>query len=109
MTGRTAIVLGVGSCSGLGAAVARRFAREGLGMIVAGRMEERLDAVASKINEAGAMVQPVAANVTREADVVRLFRIATSEGGCPELVVYDVGNNAMVPLLQVSPGFFESI
>ena len=44
MDGR-AIVLGVGARAGLGAALCRRFAREGLRVFVAGRTAEKLDVV----------------------------------------------------------------
>lgn len=106
----TAVVVGVGARSGLGAALARRFAREGLRVYVAGRTAERLEAIAAEIHDTGGIAHPVVTDVTREAEVIRLFRVAASaEGGFPELVVYNIGNNAMVPLLQVSVDFFESI
>jgi len=38
---QTAVVVGVGSSAGLGAALARRFANEGLRVIVAGRTAAR--------------------------------------------------------------------
>lgn len=109
MIDRTAVVVGVGARAGLGAALARRFAREGLRVIVAGRTAERLQAVATEIQEAGGHVVPIVTDVTREAEVVKLFAAAAASEGCPELVVYNVGNNAMVPLLQLSQDIFESL
>ena len=44
--GKVAIVLGASSAVGIGAEVARRFAREGARVIVAARREERLRAIA---------------------------------------------------------------
>ena len=41
-----AVVIGVGAETGLGAALARRFAREGLRVTIAGRTLDRLRAVA---------------------------------------------------------------
>ena len=66
---RTAVVVGVGARSGLGAALAYRFAQEELRVIVAGRTAERLEAVVAEIQEAGGMAQAVVTDVTREADV----------------------------------------
>ena len=47
-----AIVVGVGASRGLGAALARRFAREGLHVMIAGRTQARLEQVASEIRDA---------------------------------------------------------
>ncbi|MFP6626332.1 MAG: SDR family NAD(P)-dependent oxidoreductase, partial [Deltaproteobacteria bacterium] len=45
----SALVIGVGATQGLGAALCRRFAREGMQVFVAGRSPEKLDAVAASI------------------------------------------------------------
>ena len=109
MSERTAVVVGVGSGAGLGAALAHRFVREGLRVILAGRTAERLEAVATAIQQAGGSAQPVVMDATSEAEVTNLFRVASAEGACLELVVYNVGSNARIPFLQISPDFFESI
>jgi NADP-dependent 3-hydroxy acid dehydrogenase YdfG len=46
---QTAVVVGVGSSAGLGTALARRFAKEGLRVLVAGRTAARLATVATEI------------------------------------------------------------
>ena len=51
MSKGTAVVVGVGAETGLGAALARRFAREGLRVVIAGRTEKRLRAIAAGIHE----------------------------------------------------------
>jgi short-subunit dehydrogenase len=66
----------VGASQGLGAALARRFAREGIEVFVAGRMRERLEAVAAEIRRAGGLASAVVADTTQAADVVRLFDAA---------------------------------
>lgn len=109
MAERTAIVVGVGARSGLGAALAHRFAQEGLRVIVVGRSVERLQAVVSSIDAAGGSARAVVADATCEDAVADLFAPAIAEGWSLELVVYNVGSNAMVPLLEISPDFFESI
>ncbi|CAG9250763.1 hypothetical protein PCAR4_290025 [Paraburkholderia caribensis] len=50
---KVAWVAGVGASSGLGAAVARRFAKEGFTVAITGRTVERLRAVAAEINDNG--------------------------------------------------------
>ena len=49
----TAIVVGVGSEQGLGAALSRRFAREGYNVVVSGRTEAKLARVVRTIIDDG--------------------------------------------------------
>jgi NAD(P)-dependent dehydrogenase (short-subunit alcohol dehydrogenase family) len=93
---KTAVVVGVGSSAGLGAALARRFAKEGLRVVVAGRTAARLATVTTEIRNAGGSAEVVVADATREADVVSLLNEA-SQRGTLSLVAYNVGNNAMIP------------
>jgi NADP-dependent 3-hydroxy acid dehydrogenase YdfG len=75
-------LIGVGASAGLGAAVARRFAREGLTVAVSGRTVQRIEAVAAEIREAGGSAFAVPADVSRESEVeaasVRLSREGSS-------------------------------
>ena len=105
---KIALVAGVGSSSGLGAALARRLAREGLLVFVAGRTEERLEKVAAEIIAARGKAVAVAADVTSEKDVIRLLSRA-EESGSLDLVVYNAGGNATSSLLQLKRSEFESL
>ena len=49
----TALVIGVGSENGVGGAVCRRFAREGLHVVVGGRTEKKVSAVAEALRVRG--------------------------------------------------------
>jgi NAD(P)-dependent dehydrogenase (short-subunit alcohol dehydrogenase family) len=104
---RTAIVLGVGASQGLGGALARRFAREGLHVLVAGRTAAKLEALAAEIRAAGGRATPVVADATQSGDIARLFDAAEAAGGAPALAVYNAGNNRISPLLEMSDAFFE--
>jgi NAD(P)-dependent dehydrogenase (short-subunit alcohol dehydrogenase family) len=104
----TALVVGVGAESGLGAGLARRFAREGLRVVIAGRTEERLQAAATHIRSAGGSVVVKAADATSEADVTALFDEATKENNL-ELVAYNVGNNFAAPALETETRLFEDL
>ncbi|HVM97512.1 MAG TPA: SDR family NAD(P)-dependent oxidoreductase, partial [Candidatus Acidoferrales bacterium] len=103
---RQAIVVGVGAEAGLGAALCKRFAREGLHVLVAGRTSERLDSVVAAIKRSGGTASAVVADTTREDDVVRLF-----EGACGQLdlVVFNAGNNQWADLLEMEASFFEEM
>ncbi len=102
------MVAGVGSINGLGAALARRFAREGLLVFVAGRTEERLEEVAAQILAARGKAVAVAADLTNEKDVIRLLSSA-EESGRLDLVVYNAGGNVSTSLLQLKRSEFESL
>ena len=73
-------MVGVGAKSGLGAALARRFAREGLRVTIAGRTPERLLAVAEQIVAPGGAIAIKPADATSEADVAALFEEADRDG-----------------------------
>jgi NAD(P)-dependent dehydrogenase (short-subunit alcohol dehydrogenase family) len=106
---KSAIVVGVGASAGLGAALCRRLAREGLHVYPAGRTREKLETVAREIGDAGGSATPVVADATAEADVIRLFDRAEEQGGPPEIVVYNAGNNRFRPLLEMDAEFFEGL
>lgn len=108
MDSGTAVVIGVGSEAGLGAALARRFAREGLRVVLAGRTAKRLKIVAAGIEEAGGVALSKVTDASREKDVIALFDKAAAEGDLA-LVVYNVGNNAMTPVLETEASVFESM
>ncbi|MBR0646018.1 SDR family NAD(P)-dependent oxidoreductase [Plastoroseomonas hellenica] len=105
---RVAIVVGVGAERGLGAALARRFAREGLHVVVAGRTQARLDQVAASIRAGGGSAEGIAADTTREADVVALFDRAFTGDAVPELVVFNAGNNVRAPIRELEAEVFEA-
>ena len=107
MAAGSALVIGVGAEAGLGAQLAHRFAQEGFRVLIAGRTEARLKSVATAIKQAGGQAEPIAADATREQDVIALFDKAVTRGDL-DLVVYNVGNNAAVPLLDLTAEDFET-
>ena len=101
---RVAIVVGVGAEAGLGGALCKRFGREGLHVLVAGRTAARLEALVGVIRGAGGEATAVPCDTTVEADVIRLFDAA---GGPPEIVVFNAGNNRLGNLAEMEASFFE--
>jgi NAD(P)-dependent dehydrogenase (short-subunit alcohol dehydrogenase family) len=108
-TGGNAIVVGVGAHAGLGAALCRRFGKEGRRVFVAGRTKAKVDAVATEIRAAGGDAIAVECDTTREADVARLFDEAARAPGLLEIVVYNAGNNALTPLLELDAAKVEEL
>ncbi len=91
LDGRTAIVTGGGS--GIGRAIARRFAAEGGAVVVADLVGERAEEVAAEIG--GTAVQ---ADVTVAADVSRMVDAA----GRIEVLVNNAGGGMADDLLEIS-------
>jgi NAD(P)-dependent dehydrogenase (short-subunit alcohol dehydrogenase family) len=102
---RKAVISGVGPDRGLGAQLARRFAREGLHVFVAGRTQGKLDAVVADIKAAGGLATAVVADATNEAETAALFE-RVGEG--LELAVYNTGNNTPGRILDMEAAYFEA-
>jgi NAD(P)-dependent dehydrogenase (short-subunit alcohol dehydrogenase family) len=105
-----AIVVGVGASAGLGAALCRRFGREGLHVFPAGRSAARLEAVADEVRRAGGAATPVATDTTKPGDVSALFeRVERETGAPPRVVLYNAGNAAVSALAETSERQFEDV
>ena len=100
----TAIVIGVGPDQGLGAQLCKRFAAEGLNVLVAGRTKSALDAVVADIAAAGGRAASFVADATKEADIVALFDQAGSD---LELAIYNAGNNTPGKIIDMEADYFE--
>ncbi|MCP5069158.1 MAG: SDR family NAD(P)-dependent oxidoreductase [bacterium] len=105
----TAIVVGVGAERGVGGALCRRFASEGLHVLVGGRTPSKIEAVVDHLREQGGRATPVQIDATRSEDISRIFDAAEQAGGVPELVVYNAGNNRFSGLREMSDEFFEEV
>lgn len=106
MATETAVVVGVGASRGLGGALARRFAREGLEVFLAGRTLGKLEALAEEIGAGGGRAIPVVTDATDEASVVHLFDTACASRP-PILAVYNAGNMRMGNLAEMDAVYFE--
>jgi meso-butanediol dehydrogenase/(S,S)-butanediol dehydrogenase/diacetyl reductase len=93
LSGRRAIVTGGGQ--GVGRGIALALAREGAAVVLVGRTEAKLLAVAAEIEKPGGTALPVVADVTRPADIRRCVAHTVSELGGLDILV----NNAQVPAL----------
>jgi NAD(P)-dependent dehydrogenase (short-subunit alcohol dehydrogenase family) len=103
---KAALVLGVGPELGLGAALARRFAAEGLHVFIAGRSASKLAAVAAGIHEAGGEATPIVADATSEIDSIHLFKTIDQSHSELEIAAYNVDSNIPAPLLETDAALF---
>ena len=92
----TTIVLGAGASNGVGGALARKFAGQGHHVIISGRTEAKVQAIADEINNTGGSAEGLQADVTSEADQDKLFEYAKQKAPIAA-VLYNAGNNAIIP------------
>ncbi len=101
-----AVVLGVGVPDGVGGAVARRFADEGMLVVVAGRTQSKLDETVDWISASGGNAVAVTGDLTDASDQDRLFAAAAEKGDI-KTVIYNAGNNDPIPFEQLTEDTFE--
>jgi len=103
--GETALVVGIGP--GLGASAARRFAAEGLHVVLAARQQAHIDEVLRAIKAKGGSAEGVVTDATDEAAVERLFA-AIDAGKRPlALAVYNAGAFMRASVLDATAADFE--
>ncbi len=102
-----ALLLAAGD--GIGAAVARRFARGGLHVVIVRRSIENAAALVAEIEEAGGIATVLASDVRDEDEVVELFGHVEREIGTIEVCVYNGGANTAVPLVETSGKLFRKV
>jgi NAD(P)-dependent dehydrogenase (short-subunit alcohol dehydrogenase family) len=90
---RDRIALVTGAASGIGAATARRFAREGATVAINDAKPEGLEAVAGEIRAAGAKALVVPGDVTKKADCERLVQDVTRTFGRLDILINNAGIN----------------
>lgn len=104
----TAIVIGAGASQGVGGALARRFAAGGHHVIACGRTEERVQALAQEIKDAGGSAEGLPVDVTSPDSINALFDHAEKIGPL-SAVLYNAGNNAVVPFEELEPELVETM
>ena len=85
------VVMITGASSGIGAALARQFAREGAHTVLVARRVERIEALAAELNAAGRRALAVAGDVTRDGDMERAVELACKEFGRLDVSVANAG------------------
>jgi len=90
---RDKIALVTGAASGIGAATARRFAREGAAVAINDARPEGLEAVAGEIRAAGAKALVLPGDVTKKADCERLVQEVTRTFGRLDILINNAGIN----------------
>jgi 3-oxoacyl-[acyl-carrier protein] reductase len=97
LTGKTAVVLGASGTSNIGSAIARRLASEGASVVVSGRRQSPLEALAQELDGLA-----VSCDVTDETDIEKLFATAVENYGSVDIAVFSAGTLASGPIAELS-------
>jgi short-subunit dehydrogenase len=85
------LVLITGASSGIGAGLAREFARRGFGVALVARRLEQLEAVAAELRAVGAQASAHRGDVTIDGDIVRVVGELAATGRVPDIVIANAG------------------
>src|SRR5260370_38453543 len=108
LTGRVAIV--TGGSRGIGKATAEAFAREGATVVICGRKQDTLDAVAAEIKGHPGVIVPKACHVGKLEDLQRLVDTVTREHGKIDILVNNAATNiAQGPAIEMDDGQFDTM
>ena len=106
LTGKVAIV--TGASKGIGASIAKHLAAEGAAVVVNySSSPVGAEKVVSEIIELGGRAAAVQANVSKKADIQRLFAEATKAYGAIDILVNNAGIYEMSPLEEVTEEHFH--
>jgi NAD(P)-dependent dehydrogenase (short-subunit alcohol dehydrogenase family) len=97
---------GVGAVEGLGAALARRFAKGGFTVAVSGRSPAKLEAVVESIRAEDGEAVAVPADAGNEDDILAAIK-TVRELGQLRVAIFNVGNSVAAPSLELSADLFE--
>jgi NAD(P)-dependent dehydrogenase (short-subunit alcohol dehydrogenase family) len=98
------IALVTGGSSGIGLATAQLFVKEGAYVYITGRRQAELDKAVKTI---GTQVKAVRADVSKLADLDRLFAQIKQEKGRLDVVFANAGQASFVPLGSISEELYE--
>jgi len=107
LAGKVALVTGGGS--GIGAGIARTFARHGAKVALMGRRAEKLEEVAGQIRAKGGTALPLPGDVRDFAKVEESVKRCVEELGGLNIVVNGAAGNFPVPASQLSSNGFKAV
>lgn len=106
LEGRTAVVTGAGR--GIGYAIASRLLREGAAVLLCDLQPERVEQAVHELKRNGRVIG-IAADVSDESAVERLFAMADDELGRVDILVNNAGIARLSPFLELSVDMWDEI
>jgi len=107
--GNTPVVLVFGAGDGLGGALARRFAREGLHACVVRRHADALATLCDEIRNAGGAATAFGVDARDEDQVVACFDRIEADIGPLTVAIHNIGANVPIPILEFSSRKYRKI
>jgi 3-oxoacyl-[acyl-carrier protein] reductase len=106
LDGKRAVI--TGASKGIGAGIAKEFAREGASVVVNySSAKQDADRVVDEVSKAGGKAVAIQGNVTKKTDVERLFTEAEQAFGKIDIVVNNAGVYEFVPLEEITEQQFH--
>lgn len=102
-----ALVIGAGDATG--AAIAKRFAREGFTLCVARRHAEQLTPLIEEIRAAGGSAHPFGCDARVEQQMVALFEHIERDIGPIEVVVFNIGANVSFSITETTERVYRKV
>lgn len=107
LAGKHAFITGGGS--GIGRRMAERFAEHGAKVTLVGRKQEKLDAAAAAISDAGGTARTAAVDVRDYAAMEASFQKARDEFGEIDILVCGAAGNFPAPVVGMSSNGFKAV
>ncbi len=107
--GKSALVVGVGHAQGVGAAVARRFAREGFEVTVFGRTESKLATALESLQAINPACRAEVGDVTDERRVRELVGACDRDEAPLEVAIFNAGGNWPKAYLDMDAEFLTEM
>jgi NAD(P)-dependent dehydrogenase (short-subunit alcohol dehydrogenase family) len=108
-TGKSALIVGVGHAQGVGAAVARRFAREGFEVTMFGRNEAKLATALESLEAINLSARTEVGDVTDEERVRALVAECDRPDAPLEVAVFNAGGNWPMAYLDMDQEFLTQM
>jgi NAD(P)-dependent dehydrogenase (short-subunit alcohol dehydrogenase family) len=103
------ICLIIGAGDYIGAAIARRFARGGLHVVMGRRRGEKLTPLIAEIEAAGGSAQGFTWDARKEETAIEMFAHIENEIGPIEICIFNVGGNIRFPILETTERVFRKV
>jgi NAD(P)-dependent dehydrogenase (short-subunit alcohol dehydrogenase family) len=107
LQGRTALV--TGSSSGIGRAIALRFAREGADLIISGRDQKKIDGVVKEVEALKRRALGIRVDVANFSDAQAMVERAVKEYGHLDILVCSAGIFHFTPFLEITEKEWDDV